>query len=214
VPCLVGLETKLAINNQIIIFEAYFFPMDFVTLVLIAIGLSVDSFAVSVSCGLMMCEITFWKATRIATSLAFFQALMPLIGWIIGRKIELLVISFDHWLAFGLLTLIGGRMVLESLKNEEERKPINPLDPKVLILMSLATSIDALIVGVTFALSYKNLNLYLSTFIIGFTTFLFSMLGILFGKKTGLKFGKKMEILGGVILFLMGLKILLEHLLN
>ncbi len=102
---------------------------------------------------------------------------------------------------------------MESLKKEEEKKPINPLNPKVLVLMSLATSIDALIVGVTFALSYKDLNLYLSTFIIGFTTFFFSMLGILFGKKTGMKFGKRMETLGGVILFLIGLKILLEHLL-
>ncbi|HEX2936187.1 MAG TPA: manganese efflux pump MntP family protein, partial [Bacteroidales bacterium] len=187
--------------------------MDFITLIFIAVGLSVDSFAVSVSCGLMMCEITFWKATRIASSLAFFQALMPLIGWFIGKRIEQLVVNFDHWLAFGLLTLIGGKMIVESLKSEEEKKPINPLDPKVLVLMSLATSVDALIVGVTFALSYKNLNLYESTFIIGFTTFFFSMLGILFGKKTGMKFGKKMEILGGIILFLIGLKILLEHLL-
>jgi len=188
--------------------------MDLITLVFIAIGLSVDSFAVSVSCGLMMCEITFRKASRIAFSLAFFQALMPLIGWLIGRKIETLVVSFDHWLAFGLLTLIGGKMIVESLKKDEDKKLINPLDPKVILLMSLATSIDALIVGVTFALSYKNLNLYVSTFIIGFTTFLFSMLGILFGKKTGMKFGKKMEILGGIILFLIGLKILLEHLLG
>ena len=187
--------------------------MDIITLVFIAIGLSVDSFAVSVSCGLVMCDITFRKATRIASSLAFFQALMPLIGWFIGKRIEQLVVSFDHWLAFGLLTLIGGKMILESLKNDEDKKPINPLDPKVLVMMSLATSIDALIVGVTFALSYKNLNLYLSTFIIGFTTFLFSMLGILFGKRTGVKFGKKMEVLGGVILFLIGLKILLEHVL-
>ena len=160
-----------------------------------------------------MVEITFWRATRIAFSLAFFQALMPLIGWLIGKKIEKFVVSFDHWLAFGLLTLIGGKMILESIKNEEDKKPVNPLDPKVLIPMSLATSIDALIVGVTFALSYKNLNLYLSTFIIGFTTFFFSMLGILFGKKTGIRFGQKMETLGGIILFLIGLKILLEHLL-
>ncbi len=186
--------------------------MDLITLIFIAIGLSVDSFAVSVSCGLMIYEITFRKATRIAFSLAFFQALMPLIGWFIGRKIEILVVSFDHWLAFGLLTLIGGKMILESLKNDEKAKQLNPLDPKILIGMSLATSIDALIIGVTFALSYKNINLCLSTFIIGFTTFFFSMLGILFGKKTGMKFGKKMEILGGIILILIGLNILIEHL--
>jgi manganese efflux pump family protein len=201
-------------NNHLLSLRTIFYGMDFITLIFISIGLSVDSFAVSVSCGLMMCEITFWKATRIASSLAFFQALMPLIGWFIGRKIEAMVINFDHWLAFGLLALIGGKMIAESLKNDEEKKPINPLDPKVLVLMSLATSIDALIVGVTFALSYRNLNLYLSTFIIGFTTFFFSMLGILFGKKTGMKFGQKMEIMGGAILFLIGLKILLEHLFS
>jgi putative Mn2+ efflux pump MntP len=188
--------------------------MDFITLIFISIGLSIDSFAVSVSCGLMMVEITFWKATRIAFSLAFFQALMPLLGWFIGKKIEFLVVNFDHWIAFGLLAMIGGKMIFESLKNEANEKRLNPLDPKMLVGMSLATSIDALIVGVTFALSYKNLNLFMATFIIGYTTFFFSMLGILFGKKTGMKFGRKMEILGGVILFLIGLKILLEHLLS
>ena len=139
---------------------------------------------------------------------------MPLIGWFIGTKIQHLVASFDHWVAFILLSLIGGKMIYESLKKEEVQNKMNPLDPKVLIGMSLATSIDALIVGVTFALSYQSINLYLTTFIIGFATFLFSMLGILFGKRTGLKFGKKMETLGGLILFLIGLKILVEHLMG
>jgi putative Mn2+ efflux pump MntP len=186
--------------------------MGFITLIFIAIGLSVDSFAVSVSCGLMMCEITFWKATRIAISLASVQALLFLLGWLIGMRIASLVKTFDHWIAFGLLALIGGKMIMESFKHSEEKKPaFNPLDPKILFGISLATSIDALIVGIGYALI--SLNLYIATFTIGFTTFLFSMLGILFGKKTGLKFGKKIEILGGVILFLIGLKILLEHLL-
>ena len=184
--------------------------MEVITLIFLAIGLSIDSFAVSISCGLMMTGITFWKATRIGFSLAFFQALMPLIGWFIGKKIESMVSSFDHWLAFGLLTIIGGRMILESLKkSEEEKKKINPLDPKVLLGMSIATSIDALIVGISFA--FISINLYLTTFIIGFTTFFFSMLGILFGKKTGSRFGNKMEIIGGIILISMGIKILHEH---
>jgi manganese efflux pump family protein len=189
--------------------------MEFLTLVFIAIGLSVDSFAVSVSCGLRMCDITFSKASRIATSLAVFQAAMPLIGFFIGVTIKEYVIAFDHWIAFGLLVLIGGKMIHESFSNdEEEKKRTNPLDPKVLILMSIATSIDALIIGVTFALSYQHINLYLTTFVIGFFTFFFSMLGILFGKKTGVKFGKKMEIMGGVILIFIGAKILFEHLSN
>lgn len=187
--------------------------MELITLIFIAIGLSVDSFAVSVSCGLVMCDITFRKATRIAFSLAFFQSLMPLLGWFIGMRIASLVKSFDHWIAFGLLAIIGGKMIIESFKkSDEEKQKMNPLDPKVLIGISLATSIDALIVGISFALI--SINLYLATIIIGFTTFVLSMLGILFGKKTGLKFGNKMEIFGGVILFLIGLKILLDHLLN
>ena len=186
--------------------------MELITLIFIAIGLSVDSFAVSVSCGLVMCGITFRKAMRIAFSLAFFQALMPLLGWFIGMRIASLVKAFDHWIAFGLLAIIGGKMIYESFNNHEDKKQMNPLDPKVLLGMSLATSIDALIVGISFAMI--SVNLYLATIIIGFTTFFISMLGILFGKKTGLKFGKRIEILGGVILFLIGLKILLEHLLN
>jgi putative Mn2+ efflux pump MntP len=189
--------------------------MEFLTLVLLSIGLSVDSFAVSVSCGLRMCDITFSKASRIGLSLAVFQALMPLIGYFVGVGIKDYVQTFDHWIAFGLLAIIGGKMIYESFTaDEEEKNRTNPLDPKVLVLMSLATSIDALVVGVTFALSYHNINLYLTTFVIGFTTYVFSMLGILFGKKTGLKFGKKMEIFGGLILILIGLKIFIEHLTN
>jgi manganese efflux pump family protein len=185
--------------------------MELVTLILIAIGLSVDSFAVSLSCGLIMCEITFRKAARIAFSMAFFQALLPLIGWFIGSKIASYVVVYDHWIAFGLLTIIGGKMIAESLGTEEEnKKKANPLDFKYLIGISLATSIDAFIIGISFA--FIKVNLFFSTFIIGFTTFFFSMLGILFGKKTGVKFGKKMETAGGIILFLIGLKILIEHL--
>jgi manganese efflux pump family protein len=187
--------------------------MELITLILIAVGLSIDSFAVSISCGLVMCGITFRKATRIAFSLAFFQALMPLIGWLLGSSIEHLVGNFDHWLAFGLLAIIGGKMVIESFKNDtKDKQRLNPLDPKTLIMLSIATSIDALVIGISFA--FISINLYLATFIIGFTTFFFSMLGILFGKKTGLKFGRKMEAFGGVMLILIGLKILLEHLLG
>jgi putative Mn2+ efflux pump MntP len=184
--------------------------MDIITLILIAIGLSVDSFAVSVSSGLILNQITFKKALRIATSLAVFQAVMPLIGWFIGHRIESYVESFDHWLAFGLLFIIGGKMIWESFKKDDLNKKINPLELKVLIGMSIATSIDALVVGVSFA--FINVNLLLTALIIGLTTGFFSMLGILFGKKTGIRFGKNMEIAGGLILIFIGAKILFEHL--
>jgi putative Mn2+ efflux pump MntP len=180
-------------------------------LILIAIGLSIDSFAVSVSCGLILNEISFRKALRIAFSLSVFQAVMPLIGWKIGKEIAFLIKDFDHWVAFGLLFIIGAKMLIDSFKSEELDKKMNPLNFKVLMGLSIATSIDALIVGVSF--SVTDINLWLTAIIIGFTTGVFSMLGILFGKKTGLHFGKKMEILGGVILIFIGLKILLEHLM-
>ena len=185
--------------------------MELITLILLSVGLSVDSFAVSVSSGVIISEITFRKATRIAFSLAIFQAVMPLIGWFIGKRIESMVESFDHWLAFGLLAIIGGKMILESLKTHKDTaRKSNPLELKVLLGMSLATSIDALVVGISFG--FIQVDLWFASIIIGFTTFVFSMLGILFGKKIGGRFGEKMEIIGGIVLILIGLKILLEHL--
>jgi len=204
---------KYLFLKRLIIFAVYFFKnMEIYFLILIAVGLSIDSFAVSVSCGLILNEITFKKALRIAFSLAIFQAIMPLIGWKIGKEIAFLIEGFDHWVAFGLLFAIGVKMLVDSFKNDEPDKKMNPLKFKVLMGLSLATSIDALIVGISF--SVTEINLLLTAGIIGFTTGVFSMLGILFGKKTGLRFGKKMEILGGIILIFIGLKILIEHLLG
>jgi putative Mn2+ efflux pump MntP len=186
--------------------------MELTILILVAIGLSVDSFAVSISCGLILNNIKFKQAFRIAFFLALFQAIMPIIGWFIGTKIQKWIVTFDHWVAFGLLLLIGGKMIWESFRREEQNEKINPLEWKPLIGMSLATSIDALIVGVS--LAFNNINIILTMFVIGFTTGVVSMLGILFGKKTGLLFGKKMEILGGIILIFIGVKILYEHLIG
>jgi len=191
--------------------------MEIVTLFLLALGLSFDSFAVSVSSGLMLPAIRFYKACIIAFSLAFFQAVMPLLGWFAGVTIRDYLVNFDHWIAFGLLSALGIKMIFESLKPEERRNGFNPLDPVVLLTMSLATSIDALIVGVSFAFIETPdtplwLAILLPVIIIGGITFLMSMLGILFGKKAGSKLGKRMEMLGGIILIGIGFKILLEHL--
>lgn len=184
--------------------------MEFFTIFLIAVGLSMDSFAVSITSGLVMSKIDFRNAMKIAFSLAFFQALMPTLGWLIGRKIEVYIESFDHWIAFGLLFLIGMKMILESRKANENDRSFNPLNPKVLLLMSLATSIDALVVGISFA--FIEYRWFLSGLIIGATTFIISMLGILFGKKMGSRFGNKMEIVGGLILIFIGVRILFQHL--
>jgi manganese efflux pump family protein len=186
--------------------------MDFITLLLIAIGLTFDTFAVSISTGLVANNIRFWQATKVATVLAFFQALMPLIGWFIGSQLKLLIAEYDHWVAFGLLTAIGLKMILESFKKEENSKNFDPFKPMVLVGMAIATSIDALIVGVSFALI--DVNIVLSVGIIGFATYVVAMLGMLFGKNAGKWFGKKMEILGGLILIGIGIKILMEHLVQ
>jgi manganese efflux pump family protein len=137
---------------------------------------------------------------------------MPLIGWFLGFQIRNSIKEFDHWIAFILLLFMGGKMILESLKKEEEKKEFNPLKFLVLLGIAIATSIDALIVGVGFA--FMKVDIATTIAIIGFITFIVSITGILIGKKTGNLFGKKAEILGGIILISIGTKILIEHLLN
>jgi putative Mn2+ efflux pump MntP len=185
--------------------------MPVLTILLIAVGLSFDTFAVSVSSGVIMPRITFRQGLKIAFVLAFFQALMPLIGWVAGKGIAEYVKDFDHWIAFILLLGLGLKMIYESFSPEEEQK-VNPLDLKVRIGMAIATSIDALIIGFSFA--FLEFRIIASTFIIGSVTFIVSMLGLLFGKKIGSRLGKRMEIVGGLILIGIGSKILVEHLLG
>ena len=183
--------------------------MDFITLLLIAIGLSFDTFAVSVSTGLAISHIRFWQGVRVAVTLALFQSLMPFFGWFVGRQVASMILEYDHWIAFGLLAALGIKMIIESFKKEEQKAVFNPLRFTFLIGMAIATSIDALVVGVSFA--FLEMNIYWSVFVIGAVTFIVSMIGILFGKQAGGWFGKKMEIIGGLILIGIGVKILLEH---
>jgi manganese efflux pump family protein len=185
-------------------------PMHILTIVLIAIGLSFDTFAVSISSGLILRKIDFFNATKIAVTLAVFQAVMPLLGWLAGSGLKNYIESFDHWIAFGILGLLGGKMIFESFKTDPENRSFNPLDIKVMIGMAIATSIDALIVGFSFAL--LNFKILLSMSIIGSVTYIVAMLGMLFGKKIGSRMGRRMEMLGGIMLILIGLKILIEHL--
>lgn len=184
--------------------------MELLTIILIAIGLSFDTFAVSVSSGLILKKIDFFNATKIAITLAIFQAAMPVLGWLAGSGIKDYAENFDHWIAFGILLLLGVKMIYESFKTDPGDRSFNPLDIKIMIGMAIATSIDALVVGFSFALlDYKIL---VSVFIIGFVTYVVAMLGMLFGKKIGACMGRRMEVLGGVMLILIGLKILIEHL--
>lgn len=183
---------------------------EIITLILIAIGLSFDSFAVSISCGAAKTHIRFLQASKIGISLALFQGLLPVLGWFIGYSIQDYIQNADHWIAFVLLFALGLKMAIDSLHKDESSKVFDPLKLYVILTISLATSIDAFIVGVSFG--FLDLNIILASVIIFSVTYFFSMLGILFGKKLGKKLGPKMELAGGIILILIGIKILTEHL--
>lgn len=181
-----------------------------ITFLLIGIGLSFDSFAVSVSCGLMKREIRFLQAAAVAGSLAFFQALFPVIGWLIGSTLKNLIASLDHWIAFGLLAFIGIKMIIEGTKTDGSLQNFNPFKLSVLIGLSVATSIDALVVGLSFG--FLDLPILFPVIIIGVVTFIASMLGMLFGKNIPAKRSRQSLVLGGIILISIGIKILVEHL--
>ncbi|WP_346856362.1 manganese efflux pump MntP family protein [uncultured Draconibacterium sp.] len=181
-----------------------------ITYILIGIGLSFDSFAVSVSCGLMKREIKFSQAAVVAGSLAFFQALFPVLGWFIGEAVKDLISSLDHWIALGLLSFIGIKMIVEGTKENGSLTNFNPFKLSMLIGLSIATSIDALVVGLSFG--FLDMPILFPVLVIGFVTFVASMLGMLFGKNISAKRSHQSLILGGIILISIGLKILVEHL--
>ena len=182
----------------------------FITFLLIGIGLSFDSFAVSVSVGLMKPEVRFFKACKVAFSLAFFQAVFPLFGWYIGSVIEEVIKTLDHWIAFGLLMFIGIRMIIEGKNDGGIIKNLDPFKPRVLISLSVATSIDAFVIGITFG--FLELPIYFPMVVIFAVTFVASMLGLLFGKNIPARRSHQSLILGGIILILIGVKVLVEHL--
>lgn len=183
--------------------------MTFLGLFFIAFALSFDAIAVSMANGAHNHQISFIKAFRVALVFGMFHFLMPLIGYLIGSGLEKLISGFDHWFAFLLLTIVGIKMILESLKPVREKNfNINSL--KILLLVSLAISIDALVVGMTLAL--LPVNIWLAVTIIGATAFTLSLASIYIGKIFGKQWGKKAEIVGGLILIIIGIKILLDHL--
>jgi len=183
--------------------------MEYIIIFLVALGLCFDTFAVSISSGIAKQNIIFTDALKIALTLAFFQGVMPLAGWSLGEQVKSIISNIDHWVAFTILFVLGLKMILESFKNEK-KKEINPLNPLYLIGIAIATSLDALAVG--FSFSIISIPIIISAIIIGAVTFFASMLGILFGKKTGKNFGNKVEIIGGIILIAIGIKILIQHL--
>lgn len=182
---------------------------EFITLFVLAVGLSMDAFAVAVCKGLAMKKMSWKNAVIVGLWFGTFQALMPVIGYFLGVSFADRIKSVDHWIAFVLLALIGGNMIREAFGKEEERASAD-LDVKTMFIMAVATSIDALAVGVTFA--FLNQNMPLAVSLIGVTTFMLSMLGVKVGNLFGVKYKSKAEFIGGLILILLRAKILLEHL--
>ncbi len=184
--------------------------MGFVSTLMLAIGLAMDAFAVSISTGISIKKSGINLALKMAFFFGLFQALMPIIGFYMAGYFYDYICHFDHWIAFFLLSLIGGKMILEAVKNGDECETSKTLlSMKELLLLSFATSIDALAAGVS--LSFLCTSVFFPAFFIGLVTFSLSFAGVVFGKKLGCAFGKKMEIIGGVVLIILGLKIFIPE---
>jgi putative Mn2+ efflux pump MntP len=182
--------------------------MDLITIIAIAVGLSIDAFAVSITGGASIRPLHFRHALRIALAFGFFQALMPVLGWLAGVTLESYISDYDHWVAFGLLALIGGRMIHNSFTEHKEETP-DILRVAILLMLAIATSIDALAVGISFAL--LDVSIIKPILIIGIITFSLSLVGVYTGNRLGGFFEKRLEMAGGIILILIGLRILWEH---
>ena len=177
---------------------------------LLAVGLAMDCFAVSIASGIILKRARLRPMLVMAISFGFFQALMPLLGWIGASFFSHLIESIDHWIAFGILAFLGGRMIMESFKDEDCKHEYDPTSLKVVLALAVATSIDALAVGVTFA--FLDVDIVPAVSFIGVVTFTLSMVGVKAGNVFGCRYKSKAELTGGIILILMGIKILLEHL--
>lgn len=188
--------------------------MGLLELFLIAVGLSMDAFAVAVCKGLCMKRLDVRQALVIALFFGGFQGLMPLVGWALGTQFERYITPVDHWIAFGLLALIGGKMLWDALRGDDDEALACPADGKLdlreLTMLAIATSIDALAVGITFA--FLRVDIAVSVGLIGATTFALSLVGVAVGHRFGARYEKTATIVGGVVLILIGTKILLEHL--
>ncbi len=188
--------------------------MGIVELFIVAVGLSMDAFAASVCKGLCMRKVNWHHAAIVALFFGGFQAIMPVIGWLLGVSFAGVIEPVDHWIAFILLAFIGAKMLIEAAHEKPESidcsTTVPKLDMKELLALAIATSIDALAVGVSFA--FLGVNIALAAVVIGLTTFALSLIGVAIGSKFGSRFERTATIAGGIILILIGVKILLEHL--
>jgi putative Mn2+ efflux pump MntP len=185
--------------------------MDIITIIVIAFGLAMDAFAVSITSGITIKNLKINNALKIAVFFGLFQAIMPLVGWLAGLSLRGFISEIDHWIAFGLLSFIGCKMIYESITVQSSKKEINPLNVYVLLVLAVATSIDALAVGVSFA--FLKVSIVTPVIVIGTITFILSFFGVFVGNRIGHFFENKIEIAGGLVLIGIGVKILIEHLI-
>jgi putative Mn2+ efflux pump MntP len=185
--------------------------MNLFTIIIIAVGLAMDTFAVSIASGSASKQVRVKQALQMALFFGGFQLVMPLIGSLAGLTLKKYIAGYDHWVAFGLLAAVGGKMIYESFKMKSTRKNFNFSNIFVLLVLSIATSIDALAVGITLSLITSSIGI--AVIIIGLITFTLSYLGVFIGQKLGHFFENKIEAIGGLILIGIGLKIVLQHLL-
>lgn len=183
--------------------------MDYFTIIAIALGLSFDTFAVSLTYGVLRNQILFSQAARIAIVLAFFQGGLTIAGYFLGSLLSESLKSTDHWIALGLLSFLGVKMILEGVRRKEDEEAKDYSNTLALLTVAISTSIDAFAVGVSFAL--LNVMIWISGIIIGAVTFIASMTAIRIGKSAGKHLGQRVEIIGGIILISIGLKIFIEH---
>ncbi len=186
--------------------------MDYLTIFAIAAGLCFDTFAVSISFGVVQFRVLFRQAVRLALVLAIFQGGLTVAGFFLGSIVSEALKAIDHWIALGLLSVLGIKMIIEGLKTQEKKEVMDYSKPLVIFTVALGTSIDAFAVGISFAL--LDVKIWSAGIIIGTVTFLASMIAIRIGKSAGEKLGQRVEIVGGLILVAIGIKIFLEHMLS
>ena len=179
-------------------------------IIILGIALSMDAFAVAICKGIALKKTTAKDSIAVGGYFGLFQAIMPMLGYLIGKSFQEIIARYDHWIAFALLTIIGINMVREAIGENNEDNDESKLNHKEMIILAIATSIDAFVVGITFA--FLNVNVIKASVTIGITTFIMSTIGVKMGKICGKKYGKNAEIIGGIILIALAIKIVLEHL--
>ncbi len=184
--------------------------MDLITILGLAVALAMDAFAVSLGTAMNLPAVSGRHLFRFSFHFGLFQALMPILGWMAGMTIQKWIVSFDHWIAFLLLGFIGGRMLWQAIHPEEHAERTDPTRGWSLVMLSIATSIDALAVGLTLAM--LDVSIWIPSLIIGLVAGVLTIAGMLLGRRLGSQWGQRVEILGGMVLIAIGVKILVEHL--